>query len=581
MKKRNKVQIFLNILVLTSGILSYISWLDYEGIESIGVGLWSAFYKTVQTFLFSASFETYPIPLLLKITALVAPLSMAGSILYKVISFIRIKMIGFLINSFSRGHIVIMGSPEFCRSILIRGKDVDKRKVLLLPQGNEDAIRHLVDRRVHPICGDIELTNTWIDAGLRYADNLIMAPGFYDHLDEIKLAIEPILNRRKSTLEINYALEHYNQKEVFADNTTWFSSDKMDAHSFHVINMAASVIVEKYAPHNFTNVDRLQERAPHIILDGFNELASWVIFEAAQLYHYPSFDKLKISVIINDRSELVNLFNFCPALLDVIDLEVLYEDQIIQKFNNGDSSIFSGDLFEPDIILCFHNDPWIIPKRARMWRRFLLLNSKEKKTPLVFFLPQQCENADTFRSMSENWSNLDFSVHSPKEFISLNRILENREVIDSIAQEIHRNYQVRYNAKDWLLLSDREKDFNRRTARHLKIKLNLIGYDLTDTDDMVSVPLPNFSDNEISMLARLEHRRWVAEKLLDGYIFGEFPEDSEMKNYYKNSLRIHQDIRPFNELNEEDIDKDRNTFEDLKQILLQVLEKKTLVYWKK
>jgi hypothetical protein len=145
--------------------------------------------------------------------------------------------------------------------------------------------------------------------------------------------------------------------------------------------------------------------------------------------------------------------------------------------------------------------------------------------------------------------------------------VSNTQVIDSIASRIHGRYAALYGAPPWELLTEREREFNRRSARHLKIKLWCLGYRLEEGRSEGDLGLADPAPEVREMLARLEHRRWQAEKLLDDFLPGPSSEDPATRGFWKASLRIHPDIRPFEELSAFDVSKDENTFADMKEIL--------------
>lgn len=572
MNKSKRVQSILNLMVIISGVLSFFGWFTYETVTPLSSAIWSALYKTLQTFLFGANFTVYPVPVWLKVAVFIAPLSMAGSILFRVFSYIRVRLIGVALNLFSRNHIVLMGTPDFCRALLNRGEEVKQRKVVLLPLEYEHHQHHFRGRKLTVICGDIEETRVWQNTGLKHAGNLIMSPGYYDKLDEIKSAIEPILRKRHSDIEINYALGNQIQREVLADSRRWFNGVNMDAHSFQIGNMAASVAAAENAPHLLLGKELVSRRAVHIALDGFNDFCMWYILEAAHLYHYPSFENLSLTLISDKKTEIEQFLASYPGLKEIINLTVLPRSEYASKWHFPEKTAQMGLDSKPDMVVCFPDDPWTIPSRIRTWRRWLTMTSdaSSSEEPIICFLPERCPNKETFLNFDDEWSRLKFSLNAPEDYVSLTQILENREVIDGIAREIHISYSGRNNAKNWNRLNDREKNSNRRSARHLCVKLQLLGYDLSDDPNAPEVSIPDFTDEESDLLAKLEHRRWNAEKYIDGFCPGTFPSDEDGKDYYKNVLRIHQDIRPFDELTEEDIQKDKDTFA-LHKILKYVL----------
>jgi len=72
--------------------------------------------------------------------------------------------------------------------------------------------------------------------------------------------------------------------------------------------------------------------------------------------------------------------------------------------------------------------------------------------------------------------------------------------------------------------------------------------------DYKSLTFKDLTDEEIEILAEVEHNRWNVEKLLMGFRpvtdeeKKEIDADISKKNKYKKNLQAHYDIRPFGEL---------------------------------
>jgi RyR domain/TrkA-N domain len=89
----------------------------------------------------------------------------------------------------------------------------------------------------------------------------------------------------------------------------------------------------------------------------------------------------------------------------------------------------------------------------------------------------------------------------------------------------------------WGELRENARHANRAFADHIAVKLAAIGCHI--------VPgIPQgfaFTDSEVEQLARIEHRRWGAERLLRGWRFGE----------RDNERQLHPDLVPFDQLTNE------------------------------
>ena len=100
------------------------------------------------------------------------------------------------------------------------------------------------------------------------------------------------------------------------------------------------------------------------------------------------------------------------------------------------------------------------------------------------------------------------------------------EQLDEAAKMIHELYRedrirqgetVETNASlvPWENLPEGIKDSNRGQADHLPVKLRAIG--LTLEAALNAADAWQFTDEQIRVLAEMEHRRWMADKRLDGW----------------------------------------------------------------
>lgn len=108
----------------------------------------------------------------------------------------------------------------------------------------------------------------------------------------------------------------------------------------------------------------------------------------------------------------------------------------------------------------------------------------------------------------------------------------------------------------WQKLSVDLKWSNLYNAYAIRIKLTILrtirGLDINDT----SHDYQSLSDEEMSLLANVEHNRWNVEKLLMGFRKAQAHEDKYIHTNHANELAnnkkhfIHHDIRPFNKLDD-------------------------------
>ncbi|MBR5335528.1 MAG: hypothetical protein IKV23_04565 [Bacteroidaceae bacterium] len=117
--------------------------------------------------------------------------------------------------------------------------------------------------------------------------------------------------------------------------------------------------------------------------------------------------------------------------------------------------------------------------------------------------------------------------------------------------------------KKWKLKPTSEKWSNLYLADSVEFKLRSMGYDET------SIRNATLTDEDIERLAYTEHSRWNMEKLLMGY--RPLSLEKQNKNFdtgkLKKTMFVHNLIKPYDDLKEEDKELDRNIIRKLPDIL--------------
>lgn len=141
-----------------------------------------------------------------------------------------------------------------------------------------------------------------------------------------------------------------------------------------------------------------------------------------------------------------------------------------------------------------------------------------------------------------------------------------QHAIEPLARLIHENWRptIRPRAKKaadvpWEDLPEAYRDSNRLQAFDMVRKLEQHGYraETGDPQDKVS----SFSPAEVENMARMEHDRWMREKLATGWTLGAKRDDR---------LRIHPLLVPFDSLTEDDKELDRDPVRKIPEFLAKV-----------
>jgi len=105
-------------------------------------------------------------------------------------------------------------------------------------------------------------------------------------------------------------------------------------------------------------------------------------------------------------------------------------------------------------------------------------------------------------------------------------------------------------------LSEKEKDNNRNNVRDIPNKLACVGYKMVKNQNNENPII--FTSYEIEKLAKMEHERWMQEKLGNGWQYAKKTDRAE---------KLHKSLIPWEKLSEEEKGKDRNLVKGIPKIL--------------
>ena len=327
-------------------------------------------------------------------------------------------------------------------------------------------------------------------------------------------------------------------------------------HFFNIYERAARLLIKKYSPDRFAEFPKDSEVQAHILIAGFDAMGQALLLQAGKMFHFANRDKLKATVIHNNIEEVERFIKSYPGVVDVIDLDFIEQNDINKRNiyeKTGNSEIHM-------IFICVADD--MVSVNVFNTLSLLIL-----ETNLVF-----CHEHSGGFSERIDRKNIDhFSVYD--ETLNIDSIV--KENIDKQAMIVHQSYMIKEDANvdekinelkklthhEWNNLTERTKNANRNQADHINIKLRAAG---CDTQPIVqNEELYDFTtDMEmVEILAEVEHRRWNAEQLLNGWVYG------EMRN---NELKIHDNIVPYAELTDRIKQYDRDAVINIPVILAAV-----------
>jgi hypothetical protein len=133
-------------------------------------------------------------------------------------------------------------------------------------------------------------------------------------------------------------------------------------------------------------------------------------------------------------------------------------------------------------------------------------------------------------------------------------------VRDTLAREIHERHRAATQAaplKSWPELEEMFRESSRLQADHMLEKLREVGCAAVAVTDRAVAPF-ELGFEEVERLAEVEHGRWTAERLMDGWRWG--PDRDEAR-------RTHPDLVPWADLPDAVKEHDRRAVRAIPELL--------------
>jgi hypothetical protein len=335
---------------------------------------------------------------------------------------------------------------------------------------------------------------------------------------------------------------------------------------FNVFESGARVLLAEYPPFSVTEAARSPR--PHLVVVGVGRLGESVVVNAARNWRDsggPDGKRLRITLVDKEAErKRKSLYIQYPQMEMTCDLTAEQTDMESTDFekaaflfdNHGNSDVSI-------VYVCLDDDSHALSAGLTLQQRTRTLH-----IPIIVRMTRDAGLAKLLRVDKDE----------PQEFTDLHSfgLLDRTCTLDLIlgctyeimARIIHEDYVRKEKEKGfttetnpslvpWKELPENLKESNRNQAEHIRFKLEAIGYGVTITNDWDTQPV-EFSPSEVELMARMEHERFVEERLRQGWRRG------TSKNLSKKTSPT---LVPWNELPEEEKEKDRNAVRGISKLL--------------
>ncbi len=312
----------------------------------------------------------------------------------------------------------------------------------------------------------------------------------------------------------------------------------------------------------------------HMLFIGFNALAREMILQATLTAHYTDFRLPRATVLCSrvHEEEVERFLYRYPHLDKIIELDFVYADPMTISEEKWRGMQKSSTFKVCYVVMLRDVEGILCARRLNRLRRLAGL------PPLNFVV---CLNQQNFLAeiIDDDFEPIDIDksilpAHEPIEYFetldeTLTIDVVVHEALDMVARTLHNDYartqiergeSAEANASliPWSELPAHKKLANQRAAAHIDVKLRICGCTAYGENAAASEVRFPPDDEALELLAQLEHRRWMADKHLAGYSYGEIRDEDQM---------LHPDLIPWERLSESDKEKDRDNIRRIPELL--------------
>jgi voltage-gated potassium channel Kch len=540
----------LFLLALALGMVGFRRHFDASGDDRSFADL---LYLALRLFPLESGDVAPPVPWELNVARFLAPAVALSAALQALAAVFRDELQA-LRARFWRGHVVVCGLGEKGRLIAESFREQGERVVAVEPDPSSP---HVAAARAHGIAvvaGDAREQSVLRRAGAERARYVVAVAGTDATNARIAAQTRDLVADRRGHAVVT-ALVHVVDADLCdllaASGVARGHRERFRLEFFNVFERGARAWLSEHPP--FT------EGNDHLVVVGSDELARALVVGAARDWLTANPDvtrRPRITLVDADADTAVELLSLrYPALVRLCDLVPHAIDVASPELARAP---FLGDAAA--VYVCLEDEGRGLAAALSLGQRL-----RGSKVALV----TRVARAGGFPELVRAYGELE--MFSLLERTCTAEQLAGRTRNEIIARAMHEEYCRKQAAEgqtpatnpsmvEWEQLPESLRESNRRQADHIPAKLEAIGCALAPLEEW-SVPTFALSSREIEQLARLEHDRWMAERLLDGWAYAPGPKDLRRKRTPW--------LIPWEEMPEEQRDYDRNTVRNLPRFLAQ------------
>ena len=320
-------------------------------------------------------------------------------------------------------------------------------------------------------------------------------------------------------------------------------------NTFNPESNTARVLLTKY-PFDYKFISPGSENVVNFVVFGCSPQSEAFIIQLARIGHYSNL-KSPVVTIIDPRASIWKneLFFKYENLNLIIDFEVYDVEQISFKSKEIIRDIEKSKNKIKSFFIFNDNEKKCLLLALEIKKLFL------KETELPIFLNVSNPAIINFFTSNEIQSNI-IPTNTLGVGCKTNEIISDE--FDLIAKKIHEDYLKNSFSKGqsinskpalklWVDLNESYRQMNRDQADHIFVKLRAINCRMVPMNSSKNETVTSFTKSEIEILAQMEHKRWCANRWIEGFVYGSRDD----------ILKTHNNLVPWENLSEDVKDYDR------------------------
>ena len=539
--------------------IGYLGWVRYYRNTGETVNPSRLVYITLQLFfLESGNPDSVHIPVFLNIARFLAPVAAFGSAVIALAYRFRKRLQKAALRLFGKDHIIFFGVNRLSFDLIEKYRGAGKTVVA-------------VDDTANPFLRECAAAGAVTENGRVPGRGLLRRCAFHRaesiflfHEDDAvnyegaTRIYENLLLRSRQRRYVKCYLRCSNGsfKQLFLHHDLFTDPSDFLEVFFVDMNMLTARLLLHTNPPDYQRISPESEKRVHIALVGFTGVAECILEHALRICRFANERKPAVTVFdpaadsaekrLSAKKPEINELCDCRFIqTDIEGYEVIEEIGGIKKKPNELLSVY----------ICIDNDMTALSVGINI-RKCLVYTS----FPLCIRVLRNYSIPKLISSISTTavlFDNVQF-FGSLEETASIDMI-EGRRT-DTLARTIHEKYRAELKKESpadvgWHYLDETLKDSNRAQADHIPVKLRAVGIPWKEAvEDAKSGHLDRMLETHVELLGRMEHNRWIAERLLNGWRYGPVRDDKR---------KLHPHLVSWDELPEYIKEYDRNAIRNI------------------